>query len=612
MSELHMGLIGLGALGVLGVVVYNAWVAYRHRQLAGRLLDPLEKDVLFDKQAVPPGFAPETEVAAESEWESELEDAAEDAAEDVSEDVFEDVPELSPASLETASAPGVFAHTDGAEDEPEIPDDQAPEAATEMPAAPAASAAEAVSVSASFAAAASRWLSALHLPRSGGEASSSKTEASVRERIEPALDPEAADAAEEDGGSGADLPEIDDTGEFGEILESRPYGESGQTAAMPLPAGHGHAEYTERTEYTEYAEHAEHTAAKTARTIEAARGASAAAHEAACEPMQGSASVPDASAWEMASAAAGAVDAAVPDAPVAAEDAPAGVGEPMHLLSPAIDYIATLETAVGVPAADWLAAQQATLSRADKPVHWAGFDEENGEWVMLGADVARGGGEPRLFRHVRAGLQLADRRGALSENDLLIFATAMDALAREWQAQGRPVMLDLPDPRPVPAAAADLDAFCAGVDIQISLNVIALNEAFPGTQVRALAESAGMFLDGRGRFVRVTDDGSVLYMLLNHDPAGFSAENMRATSVQGLTFLFDVPTVARGERVFGQLADLAGRFADVLKGALVDDNRRPLSEASLAPISQQIAQFQASMAQRNLPAGGRMARRLFS
>lgn len=605
MSELHMGLIGLGALGVLGVVVYNAWVAYRHRQLAGRLLDPLEKDVLFDKQAVPPGFAPETEAAAESEWESELEDAAED----VSEDVFEDVPELSPASPETASAPSVFARTDGAEDEPQIADDQAPEVATEMPAAPAASAAEAASVSASFAAAASRWLSALHLPRSSGEASSSEAEASVRERIEPALGHAAADIADEDRGSGADLPEIDDTGEFGEILESRPYGESGQTAAMPLPAGHGHAEYTERTEYTEYAEHG---AAKTARTIEADGGASAAAHEAVCEPVQGSASVPDASAWGMASAAAGAVDAAVSDATVAAEDAPAGVSEPMHLLSPAIDYIATLETAVGVPAADWLAAQQATLSRADKPVHWAGFDEENGEWVMLGADVARGGGEPRLFRHVRAGLQLADRRGALSENDLLIFATAMDALAREWQAQGRPVMLDLPDPRPVPAAAADLDAFCAGVDIQISLNVIALNEAFPGTQVRALAESAGMFLDGRGRFVRVTDDGSVLYMLLNHDPAGFSAENMRATSVQGLTFLFDVPTVARGERVFGQLADLARRFADVLKGALVDDNRRPLFEASLAPISQQIAQFQASMAQRNLPAGGRMARRLFS
>lgn len=604
MSELHMGLIGLGALGVLGVVVYNAWVAYRHRQLAGRLLDPLEKDVLFDKQAVPPGFAPETEAAAESEWESELEDAAED--------VSEDVPELSPASPETASAPGMFVHTDGAEDEPQIADDQAPEVATEMPAAPAASATEAVSVSASFAAAASRWLSALHLPRSSGEASSSEAEASVRERIEPALGHAAADIANEDGSSGADLPEIDDTGEFGEILESRPYGESGQTTAAPLPAGHGHAEYTERTEYTEYAEHAEHTAAKTDRTIETARGASAAAHEAACEPVQGLASASDASAWEMASAATGAVDAAVPDAPVAAEDAPAGVGEPMHLLSPAIDYIATLETAVGVPAADWLAAQQVTLSRADKPVHWAGFDEENGEWVMLGADVARSGGEPRLFRHVRAGLQLADRRGALSENDLLIFATAMDALAREWQAQGRPVMLDLPDPRPVPAAAADLDAFCAGVDIQISLNVIALNEAFPGTQVRALAESAGMFLDGRGRFVRVTDDGSVLYMLLNHDPAGFSAENMRATSVQGLTFLFDVPTVARGERVFGQLADLAGRFADVLKGTLVDDNRRPLSEASLAPISQQIAQFQASMAQRNLPAGGRMARRLFS
>ncbi len=598
MSELHMGLIGLGALGVLGVVVYNAWVAYRHRRLAGRLLDPLEKDALFDTQAAPPappGLAPETETAAEpaSEWE----------------DAAEDVPELSPASPETASAPGMFMHTDedDAKDEPESADDQEAEVAAEMT-APPASAAEAVSASASFAAAASRWLSALHLSRSGGEVSSSEAEASVRERIEPALGHAAADIAGEDGGSEADFPAIDDSGEFGEILESRPYGESGQAGAAPLSTGHG---YTEDVELMEYTEHAEHTAAKSAHAAPAARGASVPVHETAFESGRGSTAVPDASAREAASVAANAVDAAAPDDQLA-EGGPAGVGEPMHLLSPAIDYIATLETAAGVPAADWLAAQRATLSRADKPVHWAGFDEENGEWVMLGADAARGG-ESRLFRHVRAGLQLADRRGALSENDLLIFATAMDALAREWQAQGRPVMLDLPDPRPVPAVAADLDAFCAGVDIQISLNVIALNEAFPGTQVRALAESAGMFLDAHGRFVRVSDDGSVLYMLLlNHDPAGFSAENLRATTVQGLTFLFDVPTVARGERVFDQLAELAGRFADVLKGALVDDNRRPLSEASLAPISRQIAQFQASMAQRNLPAGGRMARRLFS
>ena len=56
----------------------------------------------------------------------------------------------------------------------------------------------------------------------------------------------------------------------------------------------------------------------------------------------------------------------------------------------------------------------------------------------------------------------------------------------------------------------------------------------------------------------------------------------------------------------------ARRFADVLHGVLVDDNRRPLSEAALEPIRRQIAQYQAMLAARQLPAGTPLTQRLFS
>ena len=58
--------------------------------------------------------------------------------------------------------------------------------------------------------------------------------------------------------------------------------------------------------------------------------------------------------------------------------------------------------------------------------------------------------------------------------------------------------------------------------------------------------------------------------------------------------------------------DLAKRFADVLRGTVVDDNRRPLSESALDPIRKQIGHYQTLLASSHLPAGSELTRRLFS
>lgn len=274
---------------------------------------------------------------------------------------------------------------------------------------------------------------------------------------------------------------------------------------------------------------------------------------------------------------------------------------PSYLLSPTIDYIAAIEISEPAGAYQICEAQRAPLARLAKPVHWIGFNEQAHEWEPIIDD------SDRDYRHIRVGLQLVDRRGPVRDSDLSIFHLAMQDLATELMG-----FAELPLREPALQRAAQLDEFCAGIDIQIGINVISQGQVFPGTKLRALAESAGLTIDDEGRFARCDDDGKVLYLLTNQESQGFAAASIRTMSTHGVTFLLDVPRVANGDRVLTQMVELARRFADALHGALVDDNRRPLSDSAIEPIRRQVVQYQTAMATRQVPAGGVLALRLFS
>ena len=274
---------------------------------------------------------------------------------------------------------------------------------------------------------------------------------------------------------------------------------------------------------------------------------------------------------------------------------------PQSLLSPAVDYIVSLETVDYIPASQFLQSQHDNLRRLSKRVIWVGFNETSGEWDTLSDD------SPVEYRRLRIGAQMADRQGAISDAELSVFHTAMRQLAEEFMA-----VADLPTRKSALEEAWALDRFCADVDIQIGINVVATSQAFAGTKIRALAEAAGMTLGSDGVFVRRDDDGRVLYSLLNQGSTPFSVEAMKSVSCHGLTFLLDVPRVPNGDRVVNQMAELARRFAEALHGAVVDDNRHPLTETQLEPIRKQVAQYQGAMAGRGLVAGGPLSLRLFA
>ncbi len=287
-----------------------------------------------------------------------------------------------------------------------------------------------------------------------------------------------------------------------------------------------------------------------------------------------------------------------------AEDEQGGLRDspaPMCVLSPKIDYIAAIQVLEPIAGRRIREAQRATLERLSKTVNWIGHNEDAHAWEPIPDD------SEREYRHIRVGLQLVDRKGPLADRELSVFKVAMQEMATELMG-----LAELPAREPALQTAAQLDEFCAGVDIQIGVNVISQGQVFAGTKLRALAEATGMVIDSSGRFVRCDDNGDVLYMLVNQESDVFSAESMKTLSTHGVTFLLDVPRVANGDRVLTQMFGVARRFAEALNGALVDDNRHPLSEAALEPIRQQVAQFQAAMAAHELSAGGPLAQRLFS
>ena len=274
---------------------------------------------------------------------------------------------------------------------------------------------------------------------------------------------------------------------------------------------------------------------------------------------------------------------------------------PEELLDPRLEFVVAMELVEPVSVAEILRSQRDVLHRLNKPVHWIGFNERNREWERLVA------GSEIPVRRLRVGLQLVNRLGPVSEGDVAIFTNAMRALADELMA-----VADMPSSR-VLDQAAEIDRFCAAVDLEIGINLVSRGSAFSGTKIRALAEAAGMQLGVDGLFTRYDDEGRAQFSLQNFESTQFSPETVRSLTTHGLTFLLDVPRVDHGERVFAQMAELAKRFADTLQGVLVDDNRQPLSDSQLEHIRREfIGKPQATMLGFGLPAGSAQALRLFS
>jgi FtsZ-interacting cell division protein ZipA len=308
----------------------------------------------------------------------------------------------------------------------------------------------------------------------------------------------------------------------------------------------------------------------------------AAADDAAMAPDDAAPQAED-SAWSppMEIVATGPVEhAGFSSQPLADADAAAPAGMPAQAPGPQpdrdIECIVILQPAKALTAGALAAGLHARLG---KRLRWFGRTAPGSPWILLDSAT------PGEFVELAACLLLADRNGAASHAQVDTFVRVMSELAPML-----PAALSVPDVAAETDRAEALDRLCADVDVQIGLTIMKVEPAsIPGTRLRGVAEAAGFKLAPGGRFEWPQEDtGAVLYTLQNVRNEPFTVDTLRTSATNGVVLVLDVPRVADPLRAFDHMKLAAKRIAHTLDGVLVDDNRRPLDDAALAAIRQQV------------------------
>lgn len=240
--------------------------------------------------------------------------------------------------------------------------------------------------------------------------------------------------------------------------------------------------------------------------------------------------------------------------------------------------------------------------RVGKPVRWFARATPRDDWQLLeGQSVGP-------WTEFVVGLLLADRAGAVTKPQIERFIRHITDVAAELDGKCM-----VPDADTELARAETLDRLCADVDVQIGLTLLKAGPAMiPGTRLRGVAEAAGFRLSDSGRFEWMQEEGGpVLFTLQNLRGEPFSAESLRTSSLPGVVMVLDVPRVPDPLRVFDQMKLGARRMAQTLDAALVDDNRRPLTDAALGAIREQVGATATALKAMNVDAGSARAQALF-
>lgn len=268
-----------------------------------------------------------------------------------------------------------------------------------------------------------------------------------------------------------------------------------------------------------------------------------------------------------------------------------------ELPDPDIECVARLQAVQPIPGGLLMDAVGFAYA---KPCRWVGR-QVSGVWSPIR--------DTESYTEVAACLVLADRSGALSEQGYAVFREVIEELG-----QAIPAAFIIGERTDELERAAELDAFCADVDIQIGLNLQRRDGGrWTGTRLRGVAEAAGFRLNGSGAFDYVSEEsGVLLFRLQNREDQPLLAESMKLLATGGITLLLDVPRVPDAVKVYDQMRALAKRLATTLDAELVDDKGRPLTDAGLGTIRSQLQTVQATMRAKGIEPGGARALRLFT
>jgi hypothetical protein len=266
-----------------------------------------------------------------------------------------------------------------------------------------------------------------------------------------------------------------------------------------------------------------------------------------------------------------------------------------------IDVIAMVDVDQPVSGDAALAALPTTRRVGTKPFNVEGCSQINGEW------------EPLLPGHrysaFQAGVQLANRMGALNEIEFSEFVVKTQAFADA--VNGTATFSDMLEEV---ARARELDQFASDHDAQLSFTLCARAAAWSPGYVQQHAARLG-FIAGSipGRMVLPSAvQGLPPVLSLTFDTQAALADDPALSAIREFSLSLDLPQIAREDQAFGRLRESAIRLAKEMDGLVTDGTGQILGEEVFDQIAYDLNQLYEALDQRELSAGSSQARRLFS
>ncbi|HEY6134874.1 MAG TPA: cell division protein FtsZ [Rubrivivax sp.] len=266
-----------------------------------------------------------------------------------------------------------------------------------------------------------------------------------------------------------------------------------------------------------------------------------------------------------------------------------------------IDVIVPITVDAPVSGEQALAHLPPTRRAGSKPMQIEGLNTETGDWEPL-----------QLGQHYgefQAGVQLANRNGALNEIEYSEFVQKVQAFAESLGA-----LADFPDMLEVVARARELDNFAGPLDAQLTLLLRANSVAWSVGYVQQCAGRQG-FVPGAlpGRLVLPgAEEGAPPVLVLAFDAQAALADDPQAAALREVSLTLDVPQTPAAAEPFPAWHRAASALCEEMDATAVDDQGNAVTLHAYDTIGKELATLYASLEVRDLAAGTPAAQRLFS
>jgi hypothetical protein len=288
-------------------------------------------------------------------------------------------------------------------------------------------------------------------------------------------------------------------------------------------------------------------------------------------------------------------------APTAPEDRRAPAARRQARLDALVDAIVPLSLEAPISGEMILSHWPATRRAGTKPFYIEGLNADSGDWEQPAAG--------QRYGELQAGVQLANRSGALNEIEYSEFVHKLQAFA-----EGVGALPDFPDMLDVVARARELDGFAGPLDAQLTLRLVARSVAWSVGYVQQCAGRQGL-LPGAvaGRLVLPSaEEGAPPVLVLEFDAQAALADDPQAAALREVVLSLDVPQTPPEVEPFPTWHKVAHALAEDMDADLMDDAGQPITLHAFDAIGRDLAQLYAALESHDLAAGSAAARRLFA